>query len=44
MLANFVAEFTPSLGVSIGICQVMVKQWQVYVDSESNARGLGLES
>ena len=39
MLADFLAEFTPSLGISVGICQVMVRQWRVYVDGASNARG-----
>ena len=39
MLANFVAEFTPSLGTSVGICLVTIKQWQVYMDGASNARG-----
>ena len=42
VLVDFVAEFTLSLGASVGICQVMVKQWQVYVDSESITRGLGV--
>ena len=42
MLANFVAEFTSSLRAFVGICQVTVEQWQVYVDSESNARGSGV--
>ena len=39
MLVDFVAEFTLKLGVPIGICQVMVKKWQVYVDDASNIKG-----
>ena len=39
MLADFLAEFTPSLGISVGICQVMVRQWRVYMDGASNAKG-----
>ena len=39
MLADFVAEFTPFLEVSVGICQVRVKHWQVYMDGTSNATG-----
>ena len=37
-MADFMAEFTPSSGVSVGIWQVTVKRWKVYVDGASNAR------
>ena len=43
VLADFVAEFTPALGTSVGICQLTVKRWQVYVDGVSKARGSGVE-
>ena len=39
MFADFVAEFTPSPGAFVGICQVRVKHWQLYVDDASNATG-----
>ena len=39
MFADFVAEFTPSSGAFVGICQVRVKHWQLYVDGASNATG-----
>ena len=42
MLANFVTEFTSSLRASVGICQVTIEQWQVYMDNESNVRGSGV--
>ena len=42
VLADFVAEFTPALGASVGICQLTVKRYQVYVDVASNIRGLGV--
>lgn len=42
MLSEFMVEFTPSQGASIGICQVRVKHWNVYVDGVSNARGSGV--
>ena len=42
VLADFVAEFTPSSGVSIEICQVIVRRWKVYVDGASGARGSGV--
>jgi len=42
VLVDFVAEFTLSLGASIGICQVRVKRWQVHKDGASNGRGLGV--
>lgn len=35
-------EFTPSPRVSVGICQVTVKQWRVYVNGTSNTRGSGV--
>ena len=38
MLADFVAKFTPAPRASIGICQVTVKCWQMYMDGASNAR------
>ena len=38
VLVDFVVEFTPKPRVPIGICQVMVKKWQVYVDDASNIR------
>lgn len=40
MLADFMAEFTPS-EASVGICQVTVRRWKVYMDGVSNVRGLG---
>lgn len=42
VLVDFVAEFTREPRVPIGICQVMVKKWCVYVDSASNTRGSGI--
>ena len=39
MLVDFVAKFTPEPRVPVGICQVMVKKQQMYVDSVSNIRG-----
>ena len=42
VLADFVAEFTPALGASVGICQLTVKRYQVYVDVASNIRGMGV--
>ena len=39
MLVDFVAKFTPEPRVLVGICQVMVKKRQMYVDSVSNIRG-----
>ena len=38
VLVDFVAKFTPFPRFSIGICQVRVKWWQVYVEDASNAR------
>ena len=40
-LADFVAEFTLAPGVSIRVCQVLVRTWRVFVDNASNARGSG---
>ena len=42
MLIDFVAKFNPEPRIPVGICQVMVKKWQVYVDSASNVRGSGI--
>lgn len=42
MLADFVAEFTPSSGTSLIVCQVTIRQWKVYVDGASNSRSLGV--
>lgn len=42
VLVDFVAEFTPSSGTLLTICQVTVKPWNVYVDGASNAWGLGV--
>ena len=42
VLVDFVVKFTPKPGVPIGIFQVMVKKWQVYVDDASNIRGSGI--
>lgn len=42
VLADFVAEFTPSSGTSLIVCQVTIRQWKVYVDGASNSRGLGV--
>lgn len=39
MLANFVAKFSPTPVAPIGICQVTIKHWRVYMDSASNVRG-----
>lgn len=43
MLVDFVAEFTPLLRASLTVCQVIIKQWMVYVDGASNVRGLGVK-
>ena len=43
VLADFVAEFTPSSGASLMICQVIVRRWKVYMDGTSNARGSRIE-
>ena len=40
-LVDFVAEFTLAPGVSIGVCQVLVRMWRVFADNASNARGSG---
>ena len=40
VLVDFVAEFTPTPRAFVGICQVMVKWWQVYMDDAPNARWL----
>ena len=37
-MADFVAEFTPVPKALLGICQVTIKKWSVYVDGASNAR------
>ena len=42
MLVDFIVEFTPEPGVPVGICQVMVKKWRVYVDDASNIKGSGI--
>ena len=42
MLADFVAEFTFVPKAPLGICQVTIKKWSVYVDGASNARGSGI--
>ena len=39
VLVDFMAKFTPPPQGFIGICQVTVKQWKVFVDGASNARG-----
>lgn len=39
VLAGFVAEFTPPPRGSVGICQVAVGQWKVFVDGASNVEG-----
>ena len=48
MLAEFVAKFPPTVDGARGICQILVRPRQVYVDRESNARrasiGIVLES
>lgn len=38
VLVYFMAKFTPALGASVGICQVTIKRWHVYVDDASKAR------
>lgn len=35
-------EFILSSQGSIGLCQVTVRQWKVFVDGASNAKGLGV--
>ena len=42
MLADFVAKFTFVPKAPLGICQVTIKKWSVYVDGASNARGSGI--
>ncbi|XP_075656553.1 uncharacterized protein LOC142626727 [Castanea sativa] len=42
VLADFVAEFTPSSRASLMICQVTVRRWKVYMDGASNTRGSGV--
>lgn len=42
VLVDFVAEFTPSSGTSLIVCQVTIRQWKVYVDGVPNSRGLGV--
>lgn len=37
------AEFTPALGVTIGVCQVLIQPWQVLVDGASNIKGAGVK-
>ena len=43
VLAYFVVEFTTPLPGSVGVCQIKVGQWKVFVDRASNAKGLGVE-
>lgn len=43
VLADFVVEFTPSSRVFVGMYQVTVRLWRVYVDGASNERVLGIE-
>lgn len=43
VLVDFMAEFTPALGASIGICQFTIKWWHVYVDDASKARESAVE-
>lgn len=42
VLADFVVEFTPSLGAPLSVCQVTIRPWKVYIDGASNARGSGV--
>ena len=42
VLADFVAEFTPSSRASFMICQVTVRWWKVYMDEVCSARGSGV--
>ena len=48
VLAGFVVEFAPTVDGARGICQILVRPRQVYVDGESNVRrariGIVLES
>lgn len=39
MLANFVAEFTPPLTSSEGICHIKIGQWKVFMNEASNVKG-----
>ena len=43
MLVDFVVEFSPPLLSSVGICQIKMGQWRVFMDGASNARGSGVE-
>ena len=36
------AKFTLAPGVFVGVCQVSVHLWQLFVDGASNARGFGV--
>lgn len=40
MLADFVAEFTPPLTSSEGICHIKIGQWKVFMNEASNVKGL----
>lgn len=40
MLADFVAEFTPPLTGSVGICHIKIGQWKVFMNEASNVKGL----
>jgi len=41
VLAYFVVEFTTPLPGPIGVCQIKVGQWKVFVDGAFNAKGSG---
>lgn len=43
VLADFVAKFTPTPGITIGVWQVLVQPWRVFVDGASNIMGSGVE-
>lgn len=38
VLADFVADFTPSPRALLLVCQVTVRPWKVYVNRASNVR------
>ena len=43
VLVDFMVEFMPAPGVTVGVCQVSVQSWRVFVDGAFNARGSGVE-
>lgn len=43
VLVDFVVDFTPPLPGSMGICQIKMGKWKVFMDGAFNVRGLGVE-